>query len=310
MPVNTRILSLRAWEEVLPSVKGKIPLASSLPRRQAGAGSRPENRVRDDVPASTRGSILLLVLVFMMVFSILGITAINTACQQEIQSITELNSYRANLLADAGLEWGKLWISSSCINQNVFPENVTGSSSLFEVTPPGGQTLGTHGHYVTGIYPLPGNNVDPANAAVSSSGTYVITTTATITLNIAGTMDTLQCKTIEVYIQRSTTCTPAGVMQVGRDQHTATLLTAGADAGKVLIVGGRDNTMNLTASAELYDPKTNSFSLTGPMATARKGHAATLLQDGSSVLVTGGNIVGVPDYSNTGELYNAGSFGR
>lgn len=77
---------------------------------------------------------------------------------------------------------------------------------------------------------------------------------------------------------------------VGRTLHTATLL---AD-GRVLVVGGlahdgKDGNSRFVAldSAELYDPKTNAFSLTGKLGDARNGHTATVLADGR-VLVVGG----------------------
>ena len=54
---------------------------------------------------------------------------------------------------------------------------------------------------------------------------------------------------------------------------------------KVLIVGG-SNGVDL-ASAELYDPATDAFSPTNPMATPRSSHTADLLPDGR-ILVVGG----------------------
>jgi hypothetical protein len=63
---------------------------------------------------------------------------------------------------------------------------------------------------------------------------------------------------------------------------TATLLSD----GRVLITGGMTGG-GAVASAELYDPKTGTFSATGSMATSRYGHTATLLSDGR-VLIAGG----------------------
>jgi galactose oxidase-like protein len=85
--------------------------------------------------------------------------------------------------------------------------------------------------------------------------------------------------------------TSAPSMAVPRAFHTATLLSN----GKVLVVGGSGEVASTNgasrlvtvASAELYDPKTRSWSSAGTLRTARWLHTATLLQNGE-VLVVGG----------------------
>jgi Galactose oxidase, central domain/Kelch motif len=89
----------------------------------------------------------------------------------------------------------------------------------------------------------------------------------------------------EIYNPKTGNFSVASSMAVGRAYQTATRL---AD-GRVLVAGGGGDYTNrqFLASAEIFDPKTGTFTPTGSMAEARTYHAATLLPDGR-VLVTGG----------------------
>jgi hypothetical protein len=98
--------------------------------------------------------------------------------------------------------------------------------------------------------------------------------------------------------------TPTGDMITQRTGHSTTLLTN----GKVLIAGGGAEIAGWPVwdSAELYDPLTGTFALTGSMTTPRAGHTATLLPDGK-VLIAGGNAssgYGSTDVVASAELYD------
>ena len=76
-------------------------------------------------------------------------------------------------------------------------------------------------------------------------------------------------------------------MSVSRARHTATLLPG----GDVLVTGGattfHGEVGSVTATAEIYSPRTNSWRAAAPMSIPRYVHQAALLADGR-VLVAGG----------------------
>ena len=75
-------------------------------------------------------------------------------------------------------------------------------------------------------------------------------------------------------------------------------------SGKVLIIGGDDggDPATPTSSTELYDPRTSTFSLSGPMSIARNYARAVLLTTGK-VLVTGGKTNGGVEFPTASEIY-------
>ncbi len=157
---------------------------------------------------------------------------------------------------------------------------------------------------------------DPDTGAFTQTGSMVVARfrhTATLlqdgrVLIVGGVPadSSIPTSTAELYDPTTGIFSATGSMTTAREEHTATL-----DDGKVLITGGQSpvtgsSNLQLTATAEVYDPSTGSFAPTGSMTEARNSHTATLLMDGTVLIAGGGNN------SSTAELYDpsTGSFTR
>lgn len=90
-------------------------------------------------------------------------------------------------------------------------------------------------------------------------------------------------------------------MTQSRAWHSATLLSTGPQAGKVLLVGGNSNSDAL-ASAELFDPASGTFSAAGAtLLRPRQRHTASRLADGR-IMIAGGEA---PNrYWGSAEVYD------
>ena len=95
------------------------------------------------------------------------------------------------------------------------------------------------------------------------------------------------CELFDPKKNKWSACAP---LKNSRSHHAATAL----DDGKLLVTGGTthqsvdgQNRFVALASTELYDPKTNRWTPLADLNDARNGHTATLLLDGT-VLVVGG----------------------
>ncbi|MBI5375983.1 MAG: PKD domain-containing protein [Candidatus Schekmanbacteria bacterium] len=110
----------------------------------------------------------------------------------------------------------------------------------------------------------------------------------------------------EIYDATTNTWTSTGSMNVGRMSMGIVLL----NDGRVLVSGGRlaygGGTTLITNKAEIFDPATGVWTLTGSMNYARRNHQMTLLSDGR-VLVTGGGdraSLGSSIALKTAEIYD------
>lgn len=132
----------------------------------------------------------------------------------------------------------------------------------------------------------------------STAGIFPITLTAKDALNQSSPVTPF---TVRIAMARPQAAfVPTGNMSAARDGHTATLLLD----GRVLIAGGGP------AAAEVYDPNSQTFTVTGSMTLAQGARSATLLADSTlpnygKVLIAGGNEMIAELYDPTAGTFTA-----
>ena len=183
-----------------------------------------------------------------------------------------------------------------------------GALPRFNAVLPGGSSSGspTAGPTPTPLAPspTPASRFSPTGSMTTGRFDSSATLLPDGRVLIAGGQDASggESASAELYDPATGTFSPTGPMVYPHISPTATLLPD----GKVLIAGGSGigDVLKRGYSAELYDPKTGTFSLTGPMNTRRYDQAATLLPDGR-VLLVGGSIYDLGSKAiATAELYD------
>src|SRR6185436_10808944 len=161
----------------------------------------------------------------------------------------------------------------------------------------------------------PAQVYDPVSNTFSPSGMMISElSTAAALMNgqvlFAGGEGLGRLASAELYDPATHTFSPTGSMTFRRVWHSLTFLPTGL----VLAAGGETDSCSANsctfagsvASAELYDPSTNTFLPTGSMSAARGTHTATLLADGRVLVAGGASYGGIGIFGGTlssAELY-------
>jgi hypothetical protein len=139
-------------------------------------------------------------------------------------------------------------------------------------------------------------NVARHNPTVTAVNTSVL---------VSGGFNGAFLNSMEVYYTASATFGNVSNMQSAREGHTATVLSD----GRVLLTGGCKNSQadkiacdEFLNSAEIWDPSTNTTTLTtGKMIAARSEHTATLLPNGKVLIAGGRNATSI---LNSAEIFD------
>ena len=168
---------------------------------------------------------------------------------------------------------GKVLIAGGYINNQVGNPTVLASAEIYD------PSVGTW--IVTG-------------SMITARSSHTATLLNNGTVLVAGGIETyasdpddVPIASAEIYDPVTGTWSATGSLNIARADHTANLLPNGT----VLVAGSYGPpTLEgvISQSAEIYDPATAKWTVTGSMMTGREWHASTLLSNGT-VLVSGGN---------------------
>jgi large repetitive protein len=171
------------------------------------------------------------------------------------------------------------------------------------ITGGSGAISGTAELYVpaTGVFSTTGNMT-----VARVSGYTATLLTSGLVLIVGGATETTDwIANAELYNPTTGEFSATGSLNYARAGHTATLLSN----GEVLIAGGigpNGRVWSSLSSAELYNPATGTFSVTGTMVEGVGYHSATLLNNGTVLLAGGYTDVegGVIVVQSAAQLYN------
>jgi hypothetical protein len=154
------------------------------------------------------------------------------------------------------------------------------------------------------IYDPAAGNFTPIVAMASPRWGHSATLLPNGKVLIAGGADNVNSQAgAEIFDPTTNSFTSIENMTSTRMHHTATLLSN----GKILLAGGWSSYDPITplASAELFDPSTNTFAAAAAMTTERASHTAVSASDGSVIILAGNNGENVSISSN--DVYESAS---
>jgi hypothetical protein len=148
------------------------------------------------------------------------------------------------------------------------------------------------------LYDPGSNSFAAAPPSMSAARQYHTASVITLGPNagkvlLAGGLSDSTLASSELYDPAANTFAVGPNMNAARDHHTATRISSGPNAGKILLAGGEDRNYGMIslASTELYDPVANKFAVGPTMNDARYAHTATVIASGPNagrILLAGG----------------------